>query len=51
MPVYIGLKVCIQNVLKQHGVHIQSCSPAPVKDLTVNTLLKQKSSQANRTNR
>lgn len=43
----IHAKVCIQNVLRQYRVHIQSCSPAPLKDLIENTLLN-KSSQANR---
>lgn len=42
--------VYIQNVLQQYRVHIQSFRLAPPKDLIVNTLLKQKRSQANRTN-
>lgn len=50
MPVCICLKVYIQKVLRQYRVHIQSCSPASLTDLIINTLLKQKSSQANRTN-
>lgn len=39
-PVHIIL-VCIQIILRQYRVHIQSCSHAPLKDIIVNIQLKE----------